>query len=157
MNNNKNNYETIIYNINKDPYNYSKKLSIDELVDILNYVNNKYYNTNNEIITDEIYDILENILKNRDPKNIFFKNVGHNIDENKVKLPFWLGSINKIKSDTKKLEKWLLKYNQPYNISDKLDGTSALFCYFEFNEKWIMRLYTRGNGIYGKNISHLIK
>ena len=50
------------------------------------------------------------------------------------------------------LNKWIDKYNGPYCISNKLDGVSALF----INEDNNYKLYTRGDGIYGLDISHLI-
>ena len=43
------------------------------------------------------------------------------------------------------------KYKGPYEISAKLDGVSALY-----TTQGKPKLYTRGNGIKGKNISHLI-
>ena len=66
-----------------------------------------------------------------------------------------MGSLDKIKfEDTNKLDNWLVKYNsKEFLISDKLDCVSALFVY----EKGYMKLYTRGDGIIGADISHLIK
>lgn len=44
------------------------------------------------------------------------------------------------------------KYKGSYIVSCKLDGISALYS----NESGIPKLYTRGNGIIGQDISHLI-
>ena len=44
------------------------------------------------------------------------------------------------------------KYNDGYVISAKLDGVSGLFS----NEGGIPKLFTRGNGKIGQDISHLI-
>ena len=61
--------------------------------------------------------------------------------------------MDKIKLDTLALEKWSKQYKGPYDLSCKLDGVSALFC----NEGTTPKLYTRGNGVVGQDISHLIQ
>ena len=60
-------------------------------------------------------------------------------------------SMDKVKIDT--LSKWLKTYTNDYVISAKLDGVSALYIKNETGEK----LYTRGNGSIGSDISHLLK
>ena len=91
------------------------------------------------------------------PDNISAKS-GHansiiNITKNKVKLPYELWSMDKIKPSTDSIIKWKQKYKGPYVISAKLDGISALYV----NDNNDQKMYTRGNGIYGQDISHLIK
>ena len=71
---------------------------------------------------------------------------------NKVKLPYFMGSMNKIKPDTNALDKWIAKYSGPYVISTKLDGVSGLYTV----ENNVEKLYTRGDGTIGQDISHLI-
>ena len=61
-------------------------------------------------------------------------------------------SMDKIKPDTNALSKWKAKYAGPYILSAKLDGISGLYS-TENNEQ---KLYTRGNGKVGQDISHLI-
>ena len=60
--------------------------------------------------------------------------------------------MDKIKPTTDALNKWTKKYKGQYVISAKLDGISALYVNIEDKPK----LYTRGNGIYGQDISHLV-
>ena len=60
--------------------------------------------------------------------------------------------MDKIKPDTNILPKWTTKYTGPYVISCKLDGVSGLYTTTGPTPK----LYTRGNGTYGQDISHLI-
>jgi len=60
--------------------------------------------------------------------------------------------MDKIKPDTNALPKWKLKYKGPYVLSAKLDGISGLYSTENGEEK----LYTRGNGSVGQDISHLI-
>ena len=60
--------------------------------------------------------------------------------------------MDKIKPDTNSLQKWKQKYSGPYVLSAKLDGISALYS----TENNQLKLYTRGNGTIGQDISHLI-
>jgi DNA ligase (NAD+) len=69
-----------------------------------------------------------------------------------VRLPYNMPSMDKIKPDTTALPKWKVKYSGPYVLSAKLDGISAMYS-TENGEK---KLYTRGNGSVGQDISHLI-
>lgn len=64
-----------------------------------------------------------------------------------------MGSMDKIKpSDIKILDKFIDKYNGPYVYSDKLDGVSALL--INIDNK--LKLYTRGDGYKGTDISSMI-
>lgn len=138
-----------------DQIEFISNLTIDELEKIIIYSADKYYNTANPIISDELYDILIDFLKMKNPKSEILKKIGSKIKgKNKVKLDYWLGSMNKIKPDDKQLTIWTKKYNPPYHISDKLDGISALLVYK--NDKTI-HMYTRGEADEGLDISHLIK
>ena len=131
-----------------------KKLPKNELVELLIKSDNQYYNIGEPIFNDDEYDEIKDYLRSIDKKNNYFKLIGADInDDNKVKLPFFLGSQDKIKDDDKILQKWIIKYNNPssYIIGEKLDGIS---CLIVFNNNKIY-IYTRGNGIYGQNISHL--
>jgi NAD-dependent DNA ligase len=131
-----------------------KKLNKKELVELLIKSDNQYYNIGEPIFNDFEYDEIKEYLRTIDKKNDYFKRIGADIaDDNKVKLPFFLGSQDKIKDDDKTLQKWIKKYNNPssYIIGEKLDGISCLIV-FKNNKIFI---YTRGNGIYGQNISHL--
>ena len=56
--------------------------------------------------------------------------------------------MNKVKPDTSALKNWLKKYNNTTVISGKADGMSALY--------HMGKLYTRGNGKVGQDISYLI-
>ena len=131
-----------------------KRLSIKEIIDLLIKSDIQYYNLGEPIFTDNEYDEIKEYLKTIDKKNDYFKRVGADVAiDNKVKLPFYLGSQDKIKDDDKTLQKWLKKYNTPssYVISEKLDGISCLII---INNNKI-RIYTRGNGVYGQDITQL--
>ena len=136
----------------KNPYNFAKKKSVNELVDILKQLSHYYYNTNNSLLPDDIYDILRDVLEKKDPENIFLDSVGAPIAKNRVDLPYSMPSLNKIKSAANTLGKWISKYSGPYVISDKLDGVSALLV----RDSNKFKLYTRGDGRRGQDISYLV-
>lgn len=122
---------------------------IKELVDKLKKCD-YHYTLGNPIISDKEYDQLREQLYKLDPKNKYFKLIGCETTDNCVKLPYHLGSQTKIKED-KDLQKWIKKYNSNnYIISEKLDGISA------FYNKTENKLYTRGNGKIGTDISHIL-
>jgi NAD-dependent DNA ligase len=125
-------------------------LSIPELESIIAYTADIYYNTGKSVISDNIYDILIDCLQFKSPKSKILKSIGAKVrSKNKVKLDYWLGSMDKIKTPQQ-----LIKYPPPFNISDKLDGVSALLLY-KFNGT--INLYTRGTASEGTDITPLIK
>ena len=150
-------------NIDNDIHNFGLSISINQLVDILQVASDNYYNTDELILSDYQYDILLDILIERDPSNSYIAKVGAPIEgSGSVKLPYWLGSMDKIKPDDKKLDRWLSKFNGPYVISDKLDGISGLLVVKFDNDSNNNRgitynLYTRGDGITGQNITKMLK
>ena len=138
-----------------DSIEYITTLTNEELEEIITYSADKYYNTSNSVISDDLYDILIDYLKLKNPKSLVLKKIGSKIkSKNKVKLDYWLGSMDKIKPPSNQLSIWVKKYNPPYNISDKLDGISALIIY---NLDKSVKMHTRGTASEGMDISHLIK
>ena len=140
---------------------YLDSLSEAELSNILEYVNNNYYcNSEKEednILSDKNYDILRNYILKKYPNNKFALNQHMECSissKNKVKLPYNLWSMNKLKPNTKEITKWKSKFNGPYLISCKLDGISALYVFEKQKQK--QNFYTRGNGTYGQDITDLI-
>lgn len=142
-----------INEILEDPVNFAESISISKLVNILRELSDAYYNSPKPLISDDIFDILRDVLEERDPNNKFLKEIGSPVSKDKVKLPYPMASLDKIKPNTNELDKWLVKYKGPYVISDKLDGISAQL-YKDNTGKF--KLYTRGNGYEGQDISHLI-
>lgn len=112
-----------------------------------------YYNTGEFTVEDDRYDMLKDILKIRDPG--YTPPVGAKLrqGENRAKLPFWLGSLDKITPKEEDALKRFIKSNLAagYVITEKLDGVSCLF----ISSKKGIKLYTRGNGLIGADISYL--
>ena len=109
---------TLIKNIRENAHNleeYSKKLKKSELEKIILKANKEYYNskTGNTLITDQEFDILKDALIERFPKSKVIHDVGAPIlgSEEKVNLPYWLGSMDKIKPGSKELDRWIQKYS----------------------------------------------
>lgn len=133
-----------------------KTMTETQLTEIIKLANTKYYCDEDPVFTDSEYDIIREYILEKYPDNKEAK-AGHTqcIIENsktKVKLPYELWSMDKIKPSTDAVTKWTKQYKGPYVISAKLDGISALYV----NNKDGIKMYTRGNGIYGQDISHLI-
>ena len=130
------------------------KLSIIKLETLINYASDIYHSLKEPILSDAEYDILIDFLLLKNPKSKILKKIGTNDKtKNKVKLDYWLGSMDKIKPPSNQLDNWIKKYPPPYNLSDKLDGVSGLLIYNN-NE---LSLFTRGSSIEGQNISGLLK
>ena len=136
-----------------DIINTISNFSIIDLEELIQYSADKYYNSAKSVISDSIYDILIDFLKIKNPKSKVLKLVGAKVKSKKVKLDYWLGSMDKIKPNTNQLNIWTKKYKSYYNLSDKLDGISALLIY---NDNKI-KMFSRGTASEGMDISHLIK
>ena len=104
------------------------------------------------LMTDAEYDIIKDTIQTRYPKSKASTSVGAPVTKNKVSLPYPMPSMDKIKPDTGALEKWQKTYSGPYVLSAKLDGVSGLYS----TENGEAKLYTRGDGKVGQDISHLI-
>jgi len=139
--------------LKKDPKKYLQELSKDDLVNLIQKLNYSYYIEGKSLVSDELYDYVKEVLRKIDSKHPILDDVGVS-KVYKTKLPYYMGSMDKIKTDEKTLNNWLKKYNgEGYVLSDKLDGISALYVIDEDNKR---KLYTRGDGNTGKDISYLI-
>ena len=128
-----------------------KQLNENELSSILKEANNAYYNEE-PIMTDNEYDIIKEYIEEKYPSNEIIHEIGAPIEKNKVTLPYQMASMDKIKPDTEVLKNWVKKYSGPYVLSCKLDGVSGLYT----TEGSLPKLYTRGDGKVGQDVSHLV-
>jgi NAD-dependent DNA ligase len=135
----------------KNGISYLKTLNENQLATMLNYANVHYRNSE-PIMTDNQYDILEDYISDKYPTNQIIHQIGAPVERNKVVLPYNMGSMDKIKPDTGALANWVAKYRGPYVLSCKLDGVSGLYT----TEGPAPKLYTRGDGKVGQDVSHLI-
>ena len=144
----------LIQSFTNDPYAFIESVSDKDLIKVLEQANKVYRNSSELLMSDPEYDLLLDELKKRDPTNKLLSKVGDDVhSKDKVKLPFYMGSMDKIKPDTGDLDKWKKKFKGSYVLSDKLDGTSALLVIREDGKNM---LFTRGDGKYGTNISSML-
>lgn len=136
---------------------YLDSLKKDELEAIIKLANKEFHSYKDKqkevTFTDGEYDIVREYLENKYPNSEVLSETGAEFDKNKVELPVNMPSMNKIKPTTDAVSDWKSKYKGPYVLSCKLDGVSGL--YYSLNGE--TKLYTRGNGSVGQDVSHLIK
>lgn len=136
-----------------DLFTTIEKISIDDLEKAIVYASDKYYN-DEPVITDAAFDMLREFLQMKKPNSPVLKKIGAPVkSKDKVDLPYYLGSMDKIKPPSNKLTNWLEDYFPPYVLSDKLDGVSALLLY-KNNE---IKLFTRGTATQGMDITQLLR
>ena len=130
--------------------NWSK----DQFTETLQNLDDIYYNgkESDVIVSDTEYDFLREKYEEKYGK---WEHIGAVVTHKKtVQLPKYLGSMDKYKmNNEKEIERFSKKYPGKYLIEEKLDGVSGLLVY---TPKTI-KLYTRGNGYLGVDISNLIK
>jgi DNA ligase (NAD+) len=146
--------DTLIKNINStdDVYTFVDKQSIDTLEKLILYCQDKFFN-DISVISDAIFDMLVDFLRLKSPKSKVLKTIGAPVkSKDKVKLPYYMGSMDKIKPPSNKLDTWMSEYKAPYILMDKLDGVSGLLVYSNNS----ISLYTRGTATHGMDISPLL-
>ena len=134
---------------------YFKTEKLEKLHNIKIFLDEKWYNSGIEFLSNNNYDLFKEILKYRESED-FIMPIGYEIKKGeRIKLPYHMGSMDKFKPENKReIENWLKKYKaNNYIIESKLDGIS---CLIEI-ENGNIKLYTRGNGEIGTDITHLSK
>lgn len=136
-----------------DIVEYGQSLSTQQLSKLLKKAEHQYFNTDSPIMGDDEYDLLSSHLLSSTLTGIYDK-IGSpppKLARNKVSLPFHMGSLDKVKVNT--VDEWLAKNPGPYVVMDKMDGVSlAYVVYVDGTTK----LYTRGDGTIGQDVSHLL-
>ena len=142
---------TTLKAVKKDPIRWARRASIALLRRVVKEAADAYYNLGTNILTDDEFDAISGVLKERGSK----PDVGAPVKgRGKVELPVWMGSLNKKKTQ-KELDSWAARQGDPkgaHVVADKLDGVSFLYA----NTTGKPRMYTRGNGRVGLDITPLI-
>ena len=132
-----------------------ESLTEKELSDIICTANQSYYVKGESIMSDKQYDSLVDYAASKYPANKKITDghasieMTHASTKAKVSLPYEMWSMDKIKPGSSELTKWSSKYAGPYVITSKLDGVSCLYVSPD-------KLYTRGNGKIGQDVSSMI-
>lgn len=124
-----------------------KTMDKGEFRQVLRYLDDQYHN-GVAVVTDQTYDDLIDLFEERFGD---YTEIGAPPRGQKVPLPYYLGSLRKVKSP-EELARWSQHYPGPYVIEDKVDGVTWL--YQIKNER--RSLFTRGGGTEGLDISHMI-
>lgn len=129
------------------------KLTLDDLVAQLQRANYAYHNTQKSIMTDDEYDSGLEELRRRSPMHPFLSVIGAPVVKGSVLLPVIMGSQDKVRAGEDGLSRWMKREGgaggaEEFVISEKLDGLSALLV-----KNPSPKLYLRGNGVKGVNIS----
>lgn len=134
----------------------NKQQRIQELITELNKASEIYYSGQSELISNYEWDAKFDELQNleRETGIILDNSPTHNISRekhinNKIKHEFPALSLPKSKE-----VKDLIRYadSKPINLSWKLDGLTLVVIY---NNGKLSKVITRGDGIYGSDITHL--
>ena len=117
--------------IKENPLKFAKDTTIANGIAFLKLANYFYYKTDKPIVSDSVYDKIEDALKERSPKNKYWSEIRESsatdiaidistpdaskegikiMEKSKVKLPYWMGSMDKIKPGKEQIEKWSVKY-----------------------------------------------
>ena len=144
-------YKNIANDFKKQGISVLESLNEKQLSQLLREANMAYYNEN-PFFTDNQYDIVKEFVESKYPSNVVLHEIGAPVERNKVILPYPMGSMDKIKPDTNALSNWMAKFSGPYVLSCKLDGVSGLYT----TEGKEPKLYTRGDGKVGQDVSHII-
>ena len=152
---------TIISNFKTSGVSILNSLTSARRQALIDECNAAYYN-NEPLLTDNEFDVLNEYVSQvgggvGGGVSGVGAPIGASSSHKKVVLPYLMASMDKIKPDTNALANWKRKYRNGRGggdkiVSVKLDGVSGLFS----TEDGVAKLYTRGNGRVGQDISHII-
>lgn len=132
----------------------SFRQSQDAFYDHLCKLSDAYYNSDTPLVSDVDFDALVEEFENTyDTK---YSYLGSSPTHNKAKLPAFMPSLNKCK-DSSAISRFI--HSSPndfisFTYSEKLDGVSLMI---QYNSEKNIKLYTRGNGSVGTDVSHLLR
>jgi hypothetical protein len=73
----------------------------DEIAAVLSRASFEYYK-GSPIFTDEIFDIIKDYLQKKNPKHPVLEQIGAETYGEKVELPYFMGSLDKVRERTRR-------------------------------------------------------
>lgn len=111
------------------------------------------YAQGNEDVSDQFYDSLIKIYEERFGKRLI---VGAPVTKNPVALPIAMMSLDKVMTE-KEMQNFMKKNPGPYVVEDKINGNSALYEIKIVGGKPDTKLYNRGDGTTGTDLTYLLQ
>jgi len=111
------------------------------------------YAQGNEAVSDQFYDSLIRLYEERFGKRT---TIGAPVSKNPVSLPIAMMSLDKVMTD-KEIQNFIKKNPSPYIVEDKINGNSALYEIKIVNGKPETKLYNRGDGTVGTDLTYLLQ
>jgi DNA ligase (NAD+) len=128
--------------------------NVEQLVARLQKANYAYHNNGEEVMGDDEYDRGIEELKRLAPSHPFLSVIGAPVAKNAVLLPYTMASLDKVRYGESGLNRFVKRVNEKqFMIMEKLDGLSALYV---SNGKGMKKLYLRGDGVKGVDISRAV-
>lgn len=118
-----------------------------ELRQVLEQLSDSYHNSVSQV-PDATYDRLVEIYESRFGE---YTPVGAPVRGEKVALPYYLSSLRQVKTQ-EELDKWREAFPGQCVVQDKVDGLTLLFV----SKNGKRQLFTRGRGVEGMDVSHMI-
>lgn len=140
-----------------DPLTFMTEQPPEVILKFLDAANKAYHN-GEAIVSDSVYDMLMEFVEESAGAGPSGPVVGAPVDvERRVKLPYHMGSMDKMKPDEPDFDRKLRAFlgaarSGSFVVSDKLDGVSALLV----SRQGELSLFTRGDGSEGADVSHLL-
>lgn len=142
-------YEDIL----EEPLKIVKKLKLEEVEALMNHLD-EAYEMGKPFIPDKVYDEIKDYYLSEKSKLGKVKvKVGVKPTRDKVKLPIFMGSMDKIDPNSTQLRSFFTKFPGTKVITMKLDGISMLI---DARDLSSIKAYTRGDGIEGQDVSWII-
>ena len=130
-------------------------MNIDELKNKISSAN-KAYRSGNPVMPDQDWDDLLESLQKQIPEAEFnaFRDSLHEV-KGKVKHPFIMGSLDKLKAEEPaEVKKFIKSYCKSLNVSAKVDGIS---CRLHYENGKLVSASSRGDGTFGEDLTDKIK
>lgn len=124
------------------------RLNLKGCTRVLNTLDAAYFGKSANLVSDPVYDVIRSLILDKYPE--LDSQVGYKTDDDDIKLPAPMASLNQYKLGSAKLTAALAN-NDSWCVTDKLDGLSIEIVYEGGKPT---AAYSRGNATTGKSLTH---